>query len=260
MRNTSRFEYKYILSHAQYYAVKNALLPYLEKDFYTKHAPEGRYLVRSIYYDTHLLKAFHERNDGQYGRIKLRIRAYQDTPTDDGLISIELKTKKGSVMTKYSNLIPIASYNHYMQTGHFLETNQPVLDEFLRLKTTRMLTPQLIVEYKREGYTPKARGNLRITFDHGVSSTRAKTLFQENLMLKPHRPKHVILEIKCQKTQPDWLRKIVKSHNLKIITNSKYVQGVEVIRPSMITPNVDIVLKGKALEKQKRLNKEGRAW
>lgn len=258
MRNTSRFEYKYILSHAQYYAVKNALMPYVNKDFYTINAPDGRYLVRSIYYDTHLLKAFHERNDGQYGRIKLRIRAYQNKPTKEGLISVELKTKKGQAMVKYSTLIPMKSFENYTSTGLFLEDTHPVLDEFIRLEKARTLEPQLIVEYKREGYQPKAKGNLRITFDHGVSSARAKHLFDPNILLKPHRPKNVILEIKCQKAQPKWLQRIVKSHNLKIITNSKYVQGVEIVRPSMITPNVDLKIKAKALKKA--FKKEDLAW
>ena len=258
MRNTSRFEYKYILSKAQYYAVKNALMPYIEKDFYTKHAENHRYLVRSLYFDTHSLKAFHERNDGQYGRIKIRLRVYQDTFNEDGLLSVELKTKKGMAMTKYSTLIPLNSYNTFLEKGIFNEMDDhPVVAEFLRLKAARSLEPQLIVQYLREGYQPKAPGNLRITFDHSVSSSRANTLFPQNILLRPHRPKNVILEIKCQSSQPDWLRKIVKTHNLKIITNSKYVQGIEVIRPNMITPNVDITLRSKLF---KSTPKEVKTW
>lgn len=245
MRNTSRFEYKYVLSQTQYYALKNALMPYLNKDYYTEHAKDGRYLVRSLYYDTHKLKAFHERNDGQFGRIKLRLRVYDTEYTQDGLLSVELKTKKGIAMIKYSALIPLEAYQTFLTEGHFNNTTNPVLDEFCRLRLARSLEPQLIVQYEREGYTPKAHGNLRITFDHDVSSTRADTLFPESVMLRPHRPKNVIFEIKCQQKQPDWLMNIVKAHNLKAITNSKYVQGIEIIRPAMVTPSVDIGLRRK---------------
>lgn len=245
MRNTSRFEYKYVLSQTQYYALKNALMPYLNKDYYTEHAEGGRYLVRSLYYDTHHLKAFHERNDGQFGRIKLRLRVYEETYSPDSFLSVELKTKKGIAMIKYSALIPLKAYQTFLKEGHFDDETNPVLDEFCRLRLARSLEPQLIVQYQREGFVPKAKGNLRITFDHDVSSTRANTLFPNSVMLRPHRPKNVIFEIKCQQKQPDWLMKIVKAHNLKAITNSKYVQGIEIIRPAMVTQNVDIGLRRK---------------
>ena len=218
-------------------------MPYVNKDYYTEHAEDGRYLVRSLYYDTHKLKAFHERNDGQYGRIKLRLRVYQDTFKSDSLLSVEMKTKKGSAMIKYSTLVPLSSYKTFLKEGNFGELDNPVLDEFCRLKIVRSLDPQLIVQYRREGFVPKAGGNLRLTFDHGVSSTKANTLFPETYLLKPHRPKNVIFEVKCQQKQPKWLMDIVKAHNLKIMTNSKYVQGIEVVRPNMVTPNVDIGLR-----------------
>ncbi len=252
MRNTSRFEYKYKLSQIQYYAVKNALMPYVNPDLYTEKAKDNRYLVRSLYFDTHHLKAFYERNDGQFGRIKIRLRVYQDFYDDKGTLSVELKTKKGSRMTKYAALMPLSSYQYFLKEGIFPEKDNPVVDEFIRLKMTRLLEPQLIVQYCREGYVPKAHGNLRITFDHGVSSTRAKVLFPNSPILKSHRPKNIILEIKCQQKQPVWLQKIVKSQNLKMTTNSKYVQGIEVIRPNMVTPNVDIHLRQKSYRRRYR--------
>lgn len=241
MRFTSRFEYKYIITHKQYYALKNLLYPYVEPDEYTKKGDDGKYFVSSIYYDTHDLKAYHERNDGQYGRIKLRIRTYDTTPCDNSYVSVELKTKNGNSMIKYSSLIPINKYYYYVASNNWDIENNAVLNEFLRLQKIRSLSPQIIVQYKREGYIPKERGNLRITFDHNVSSAKSNYLFTQNSIFKPHRPKNIILEIKCHGEQPKWLKDIVKKQELKIITNSKYVQGIEVVRPLMVTPRVELI-------------------
>ena len=241
MRYSSRFEYKYIISPSDYYAIKHAMRPFIELDDYTRLESKRRYLVRSVYYDTFDLRAFHERNDGQYGRIKLRVRAYAKSADDADVVSVELKTKRGSSMTKYSALIPVDEYLTFLETGSFPTLKNPVVDEFERLRRIRNLEPQIIVQYRREGWRGRLEKDLRITFDHGVESARAKTLFDnESTLFKLHRPKNIILEIKCTMKRPDWLRRIIKQYDLKVITNSKYVQGIEVVRPHMVTPREEV--------------------
>lgn len=139
-RNTSRFEYKYILSTQQYYALKNALKPFLEQDPFTKIANDNRYFVSSIYYDTFDLKAFHERNDGQFGRIKLRIRTYSETAAEDSFISVELKTKKGNAMIKYSTLIPLKYYFYLIDNNCWPVDNDDVLNEFFKVNKGSVIT------------------------------------------------------------------------------------------------------------------------
>jgi hypothetical protein len=222
---------------SEYYAFKHALTPYIKKDEFTEKSDTGRYIVRSLYYDSHDLRAFHERDEGTFGRIKLRFRVYTDRYSDDETLSVELKTKKGLNMIKYSTLMPLYHYKHFLYHNDFNEdVLEPVVVEFLRLMHTRNLEPQLIVEYEREGYQVKYGNPLRLTFDHNVTSARAKSLFEEGLYLKPHQPNHVIFEIKCETKRPKWLLDLVKQYDLKIISNSKYVQGIEIIRPMMITP------------------------
>lgn len=74
-----RFEYKYRLPVDQYLRVRNCIAPYMEIDDYTARAPEMKYLVRSVYYDSIFLNAFNEKVDGDSDRIKFRIRSYADT-------------------------------------------------------------------------------------------------------------------------------------------------------------------------------------
>lgn len=240
MRINTRFEYKYVLSLDRYWLIKNALMPYLERDAYAAKSRDGKYFVRSLYYDTFQLQAFHEREEGQFGRIKLRVRTYTDTPNEDTAVSFELKTKRGIAMQKYSALVPVQRYDEFVEQRRFNLDSGPILEEFARLWHVRKLEPMVLIEYEREAYVAKDRSSVRVTFDHDVRSIRAKHLYGSFPMMRPHRPKTIILEIKCTMEQPAWLRRMVKKYDLKVVTNSKYVQGIEIIRPMMVTPNWDV--------------------
>lgn len=236
MAGIERFERKYLLSLGDYYRVRTRLPLYFEQDAYTRREPSGRYLVRSIYYDSRDYRAYYEKEDGNFGRIKLRLRAYTDVPDPDGIVSVELKTRNGNVMTKHTTRVPYDYYAEYERTGHWPVDGDPVTGEFARLVRVRSLIPVVLVQYAREGYQARACGSVRLTLDHGVVSTRARSLFPDKVILRPHRPSHVILEIKTFGTEPAWLTGFVRAHELKIMSNSKYVQGIEVIRPNMVTP------------------------
>ncbi|MFP3960363.1 MAG: polyphosphate polymerase domain-containing protein [Spirochaetaceae bacterium] len=236
MRSTSRFERKYRLSVADYFRVRNTVRAFMQPDHYTRQGG-GQYLVHSLYYDTHDYRAFQERNDGDYGRIKLRIRVYTDSPCKESAVRAELKTKKGSLMEKHSSFASFRQYVHFCKHGSWDSPDDPVLVEFERLVRARNLEPTLLVQYRREGY--RARDGLhsvRLTLDHNVHSTRARELFPRDHVLKPHRPRHIVLEIKtARREEPEWLRGIIRRHSLKAEPNSKYVQGIEIIRPHMVT-------------------------
>lgn len=238
MRVTSRLERKYHLNISQYLQVKNSLRAYMQPDSYTT-AGGGSYLVRSLYYDSHDFAAYHERNNGNFGRIKLRIRSYTDDPGSKPMILIELKTKKGCSMEKYSSFVPYSRYQTFLVQNTWNCPADPVLIEFERLVRTRALAPILLVQYQREGFSARDRCPVRVTLDQNIHSTRAHELYPTGKLLKPHRPKRIILEIKSRSgDEPDWLRHIVRHHSLKLVSNSKYVQGIEIIRPNMATPRI----------------------
>jgi SPX domain protein involved in polyphosphate accumulation len=242
---SERFERKYHLTPGQYHSVRNIVRAFMVPDSYTARAG-GRYLVRSLYYDTRDFAAFHERNEGNYGRIKLRIRAYGDDPGEAPPVRVELKTKKGNSMTKYSSFAGFGEYERFMEHSSWGDPCQnarensppdPVLAEFERLYHVRGLVPTLLVQYLREGYRSRDGIPVRVTLDHNVHSCRARELFPRNPLLKPHRPRSIVLEIKTNsRNEPDWLRHIVRNQALKVVSNSKYVQGIEIVRPYMVTP------------------------
>ncbi|THB64532.1 MAG: polyphosphate polymerase domain-containing protein [Spirochaetaceae bacterium] len=236
MRMNQRLEKKYHLDLAQYYCVRNAIRQHMVPDTYSR-LKDGRYLVRSLYFDTADFQAYTERNHGLFGRIKLRIRTYCDQAGESPVIVAEIKSKKGNLMEKYGSLVPYSRYLQFLQSNSWQSPADPVLNEFERLIRVRMLQPQLLVQYWREGYRCRQSSDLRITLDHNVHSARAKEVFPGDLLLKPHRPRYITLEIKTPaRKEPAWLQALVRQHGLRITSNSKYVQGIEVIRPNMITP------------------------
>lgn len=231
-----RFELKYRISVQQYHQVRSALVPYMEPDPYTYGAPGSSYLVRSLYYDTYDYKAYHEKMGGDYGRTKLRIRTYTKAAGENQPVRVELKTRRGSAMEKFSTFVPAADCRTFLQTRHWPPHDSPVLTEFERLLHLRALRPNLLVEYQREGLQSRQREDLRITFDHHVHSAASALLYPGNPFFRQHHPHTIILEIKCRNQQPHWLTKLIKVHRLKFVANSKYTQGIEIARPDVVTP------------------------
>lgn len=235
MNGIARVERKYLLSLDQYYRLRNRIVPFAERDYYSR-AAGGSYIVRSIYYDTRDYRAWYEKEDGDFGRIKLRIRAYTDRRERCETVSVEIKTRRGSAMVKYATRIDVGEYREFVKTGSWPSIRDKTLNEFERLRRVRQLVPVCLVQYRREGFAARDGSQVRLTIDHDVESTRASRLFPESLILNPHRPKRLIFEVKTRAGEPEWLRAVIREHTLKMTANSKYWQGIEIIRPNMVTP------------------------
>ncbi len=78
-----RHEWKIEISAADLFALRSRLSVLMEPD---GHAVNGRYLIRSLYFDTPTDKALREKIDGVDRREKFRIRYYNG---DTGYISLE---------------------------------------------------------------------------------------------------------------------------------------------------------------------------
>ena len=77
---TYRHELKYRISLADYYAIRQRLRPVMKPDEHTR--ADGRYVIRSIYFDNVHDKALREKINGVQKREKFRIRYYNDWDDD----------------------------------------------------------------------------------------------------------------------------------------------------------------------------------
>src|SRR5690625_351904 len=239
MRVIDRFEHKYKINITEYHQIKSQIMSYMDLDTYTLKASDKKYLVKSLYYDTHDFKAYQDKQYGDYSRIKLRLRSYYDTYSDNVPINVELKTRLGLNMKKYSVSVLGSEYRIFMETGHWPNKNE-VLIEFERLVRLNHLAPKTLVRYHREGLIPRNRENFRVTFDHGVKSVSSDDLFPENPLYQLHdHYKNIILEIKSTGELPYWMQRIIQQYGLKAISNSKYGQSVELTRHDIVMPSSD---------------------
>lgn len=214
----------------------------MKKDKFTRSSQKAGYLVRSLYFDTHSLSAYHEKMSGDNERIKFRIRTYHDRFTENAPIRVELKGRKSGLVIKKSAFISTETYQQFLINKHWLE-NDPVLEEFERLMQIKSLEPKVITQYRREGYETRYKGDLRITFDHNVESTHANELFPNKAFYKEHHRNAIIMEIKFKKSPPKWVHQLVHIYGLKAIANSKFTQAIQVSRKDLHHPGGIIVVR-----------------
>ena len=79
------------------------------------------------------------------------------------------------------------------------------------------------------------------TYNWGVVVVSSFIIMLLVLVLHPvfraHQRGVIIFEIKCDKSQPHWLRELVQTQGLRFIANSKFTQGIESSRPEVLRPS-----------------------
>lgn len=231
---TTRFERKYRCTVNQYYSLKNSLYPYLRKDPYTQEAPNNKYLVRSLYFDTYNYKLFLEKIGGNSDRTKFRIRTYGITPEDKPDIRVEIKVRQANLTMKYGAFITLEDCDSFLNHHHWDNRGDPVLLEFERQSHLLNLAPKTLVEYRREGFLTKDGNDIRITFDHRIKSAPACKLFPQHIFWHVHHEQMIVMEIKHQESIPSWLHQVIKNHGLRVVSNSKFSFGIQNSRPDLV--------------------------
>ena len=92
-----RHEWKHELNYLDLLTIRQRLQAVMEPD---PHAVDGKYLIRSLYFDNPEDKALREKIDGVNLREKFRIRYYNGDPS---LIHLEKKSRRNGLGTKYSS-------------------------------------------------------------------------------------------------------------------------------------------------------------
>lgn len=236
LSTTTRFERKYRCTYAQYHAVKNALYPYIQQDLFTRRAPNHQYLVRSLYFDTHHYQIYFEKAGGNTDRVKYRIRTYSDLFDDQPDIRVEMKVRDANLTRKYGTYISFQDCHNFLNNRHWINHEDPVLQEFERHVHLLNLLPKSLVEYHREGFQTKDGSGTRITFDHRIKSAFARQLFPAKVFWHVHHEQMVVFEVKHTNSLPKWFNQVVKFHGLNLVANSKFTLGIQASQPDLVSP------------------------
>ena len=215
-----RHELKYLLSEAELQMLRNRICHLIPLDAHV--GENGIYSIRSLYFDDLYDSCYYENENGTDPREKFRIRIYNHSTER---ITLECKRKERGKTLKTSCPLTLEQTRMLME-GRILPdiANQP---EVLRKLTLRMMTkrmrPVVIVEYERIPYVYK-NGNVRITLDMNVSSSRSVECFlDEQIPKRPIMPMgQQLLEVKFDEYLPDFIHHNLNLHSLTQTAYSKY--------------------------------------
>lgn len=215
-----RHEWKHIISYADMLVLRQRLRAIMKSD---ENAVDGKYLIRSLYFDTPSDTALREKLDGVSRREKFRIRYYNH---DIRMIHLEKKSKLAGLGNKQSADLTAEEAQRIVDgdIGWMLQAKHPLIRELYSKMQTQQLRPKTIVDYTREPfvYVP---GNVRVTLDYDIRTGLGCTDFlNADCLTVSAGDGHIILEVKWDEFLPDIIRSAVQMEGRRATAFSKYAQ------------------------------------
>jgi hypothetical protein len=216
---TYRHEWKYLIDTAQKEVICRRLFPFLQLD---RHAANGGYMIRSLYFDDYFNSAYNEKNAGVLERKKYRIRIYN---CSDSGIKLERKKKFGSYIYKESASLTRDEVYSILDGNYafLLQSPYPLCREFYYECVSNVMRPRTIVDYDREPWTLDA-GTVRVTFDMDVrAAIGSYDIFDPTLpTLSVLEEGKCIMEVKYTEFLPRFVRDILPDRASEFTAVSKY--------------------------------------
>lgn len=213
-----RHELKQEISYLDMLVLRQRLLAVMQRDL---HATDGKYEIRSLYFDNARDKALREKTDGVNVREKFRIRYYNG---DSSFIKLEKKSKINGLCLKENARLTKEETQAIIDgnVGWMKDSNESLIRELYIKMITQGLRPKTIVDYTREPFI-FAPGNVRVTLDYNIRTGMLGTdFFNMSCTTIPAGEDAIILEVKWDEFLPDIIRDIVQLKNGRAGAFSKY--------------------------------------
>lgn len=213
-----RHEWKHEINAADMIALRQRLQVIAKPD---AHAVGGKYMIRSLYFDTLNDKVLREKLDGMNIREKFRIRYYND---DLSFIRLEKKSKRGGLGNKQSAKLSQTEAQAIVDGRYkwMADCERPLVQELYRKMADQGLRPKTIVDYTREPFT-YGPGNVRVTLDYDIRTGLLCTDFLDpNCVTVPAGNAPAILEVKWDAFLPSIIRDAVQLDGRRTSAFSKY--------------------------------------
>lgn len=185
------------------------------------HGQNGRYEIRSLYFDDPWDTALREKIDGAARREKFRMRYYNG---DFSYICLEKKSKRNSLCGKRSVLLGVQEVQSLLDgdLNWMPGSNRPLIQELYWKMKSNGLQPKTIVDYTRDAYIFPA-GNVRVTLDFNIRTGLRSTDFLNSAAVTvPAGDAPIILEVKWDDFLPDIIREAVQLPGRHTSAFSKY--------------------------------------
>ncbi len=215
-----RHEWKHEINYGDLLILRQRLRSVMKPD---PHAVDGKYLIRSLYFDTLSDQALREKVDGINIREKFRIRYYNGN-TD--VIHLERKSKWNSLGNKQSADLTAAQAQAIVDgdLGWMMDHPHGLVRElYVKMKDTG-LRPRTIVDYTREPFI-FGPGNVRVTFDYDIrTGMRSTDFLNPDCITIPAGDAPIIVEVKWDHYLPDIIKDAVTLQGRRAAAFSKYAQ------------------------------------
>lgn len=215
-----RSELKFGITYVDYQLLKMKLRHIMKLD---PHAGQnGRYLIRSCYFDNFSNKVMNEKKEGFLNRDKYRVRIYNKS---DAVIHLERKSKRNNQTFKSKCSLSKNEFER-MRLNDFdwmIDDERALIRDLYKDIRLYQLKPTTVVDYEREAYLYE-HGNVRITFDCKVqTSLRNTDMFNKQLpMVDILEPNEVILEVKYDEYLPSVIKMLLQGIHTRHEAYSKY--------------------------------------
>ena len=213
-----RHEWKHEINALDRIIIRQRLRAVARSD---SHAVDGKYQIRSLYFDDLKDNALRDKIDGVDNREKFRIRYYNG---DTGVIHLEKKCKTHDLSRKYSATLTADEAQAIVDgdIGWRKDCGRPLVQELYAKMRSRCLRPKTIVDYTREPFTYKP-GNVRVTIDYDIRTGLYATDFlNPDCIMIPAGDSPIILEVKWDAFLPDIIRDAVDLKGRRAAAFSKY--------------------------------------
>ena len=215
-----RHEWKHEISHVDLLSIRQRLRAVAQAD---PHVRDGKYLIRSLYFDNLNDKALREKIDGVNRREKFRIRYYNGDPS---LIHLEKKSRLNGLGTKFSAQLTAEEAQRIVDgdLDWMMDPDRPLLQELYCKMRYQGMRPKTIVDYTREPFI-YGPGNVRVTFDYNIRTGLGCTDFlNPDCITVPAPDAGIILEVKWDAFLPSVIRDAVQTPGRRVTAFSKYAQ------------------------------------
>ena len=226
----SRFEFKYIINKNISKLIQKEVENFAESDSFSNN--EDNYFVRSLYFDNDVFSNFREKIDGIKNRHKFRIRTYSKKPNKLTPLYLEMKGRNNQ--RTFKNRTKISSEDldlFYYQKNLFnlkkKYSDNKLINQFIFDTYRKKIIPKVVIDYKRCALLSKNGLYFRLTFDSDIYACSNDKLFENDYNWKICIPGNDILEVKFDLTIPPWFHRIIQNYQLKRISVSKFVLGME---------------------------------
>ena len=213
-----RHEWKHAINFSDRIAIRQRLQAVAQPD---AHAKDGKYCIRSLYFDNLADRALREKIDGVNRREKFRIRYYNKDPSR---IHLEKKCKWNGLGNKQSCKLTQGEAQAIVmgRVDWMLHSGRPLVQELYVKMRTQGLRPKTIVDYTREPFV-YAPGNVRVTLDYDIRTGLGCTDFlNPDCVTIAAGNAPIILEVKWDSFLPAIIRAAVQLDGRRTAPFSKY--------------------------------------